>query len=113
MKVTIEHKSKWRLFGANIPTIVLTTELTNLEKAIIKKNGLEDRTVYEAPVTKHLSESMQGPTLVRYLGKPLTLHYDDLGMARQEEEKLRACLVHFKQVLDSMADPVAKSSFEL
>lgn len=116
MKVTIEHvEAKVGIFK-KAPAIRLTVLFSDVEKAIIKKHGLDDRWFYEAPKHSLFSESMQAPTYVRTIlsGKPCTIHYADLAIARNEEEKLYTGLKGVKQVIEELSAPVEHTkTFEL
>ncbi len=116
MRVTIEHTTKKVSVFKSAPAIALTVEFSELERAVINKSGLAKYAYYTAPIHSHVTERLQGPSLVDYLlnGKTNYLYFEDAATARAEEAKVRDGLKSLKAAIEANAEPIkANDTFEL
>jgi hypothetical protein len=116
MRVTIEHTTKKVGIFKSAPVLSLTVQFTDVEKAVIKRAGLQEYVYFTPKLYSGMPERMQGPARVRSLieGKTNWFHYDDLAAARADEVTLRESLKNLKSSIDQNAEPVkALDTFEL
>ena len=101
MRVTIEHTTKKVGIFKSAPVLALTVEFTDVEKAVIKRAGLQDYIYFRAKIYSGMPERMQGGSRVENLiaGKPNWFYYDDLAAARIDEVALREALKDLKAAM--------------
>jgi hypothetical protein len=116
MRVTIEHTTTKVGIFKSAPALSLQVELTDVERAAIKRGGLAEYILFEHKFYSGIPERMQGPLYVRSVldGRPVSWPYDNLAAARDDEPKLREALKIFKQYIDRNSEPLkTKDTFEL
>lgn len=115
MKVTMEHSTQKVGMFKSAPTIDLTVEFSEVEKAAIKQSGLANYVYYSPPKHTHFNERMQGDCEVSHLLKygKCSITFQDVAAARANEPAIKEALRTLKGAIDQNTGPTKSESFEL